>query len=369
MSKFAILRSRLDKAETIRRQYEAIWKDITYYVAPNRSNFISTNSNHYASKVVPNIYNTTAIQAAEMLAATLYSGLTNDSTKWFSLKVKDLELQNVDSVKRFLEAASNKMLEIFTSPESGFSQQNHELLLDLVTYGTGCIFLEESEKDVIKFSSRHLNEIYIVEDYTGIVDTVFRKFNLTARQLKQQFGDVVDSIPLIKGALESDPDREVEIVHAIYPNSDYSDSGKAKGRFKYNSCYLMGDMETVIMEGHFYELPYLVPRWAKRVGEIYGRSPAWNAIADIKSVNTMEETMLKASQKRVNPPLLVADDGVLQPVRTYPNALIYGGLDSTNYQARIQPLNMVGDLSINESMIEKKNKSIRDIFYIDQLVF
>ena len=79
----------------------------------------------------------------------------------------------------------------------------------------------------------------------------------------------------------------------------------------------------------------------KASNEIYGRSPAMTALPDVKMLNEMSKTTIKAAQKQVDPPLLVPDDGFLLPVRTVP-----GGLNfyRSGTRDRIEPLN-IGDLS------------------------
>ena len=370
MSNYKYLTERLSKAESIRNHYESMWRDISHYVAPNRGNFVSKTGTQYANttKSVPNIYNSTAVHANTILASTLYSGLINPSTKWFRLEIKDKKTIAEDNINRFLEKAADIILRVFNSADTSFSQQAHEVFLDLTAYGTGCMYLEEDDELGFRFSSRHLNEIFIMEDYKGMVDTVFRKFSLTARQIVQQFGDEALAISRISKCIDKNPDEELELIHVVMPN-DIKNKDNIKYKFNYKSCYFLEDFSVLLNEGYFYEMPYLVPRWSKRVGDVYGRSPAWNTLPDIKTVNSMEETLLKAAHKRSNPPLLIADDGVLQPIRTYAGALIYGGLDSTTMQPRIRQMDMVGDLGINDAVIEKKNKVIRDGFFIDQLVF
>ena len=44
---------------------------------------------------------------------------------------------------------------------------------------------------LLKFSTRHINEIFITENDKGRIDTVFRKFKITARAAVQQFGTAV----------------------------------------------------------------------------------------------------------------------------------------------------------------------------------
>ena len=63
------------------------------------------------------------------------------------------------------------------------------------------------------------SEIYIAENHQGVVDTVFRKFQLTARQAVQRFG--ADTLPdKIVTDAEERPDTQHEFLHAVFPNPE-----------------------------------------------------------------------------------------------------------------------------------------------------
>jgi hypothetical protein len=72
---------------------------------------------------------------------------------------------------------------------SNFQQEIFELYHDLITFGTAAMFIEEDEEDFIKFSTRHIDEVYIAENDKGRIDTIYRRFNLSARAVVQKFGD------------------------------------------------------------------------------------------------------------------------------------------------------------------------------------
>ena len=80
----------------------------------------------------------------------------------------------------------------------------------------------------------------------------------------------------------------------------------------------------------------------------------------------MEKVGLKALQKVVDPPLLVPDDGFLNPVRTQPGGLNYyrAGLGRDD---RIIPLQTGGRLDLNESKIGQVRESINKTFFLDLL--
>jgi hypothetical protein len=80
--------------------------------------------------------------------------------------------------------------------KSNFQQEIFELYHDLITFGTAAMFIEEDDEDILKFSTRHINEIFIAENDKGRIDTVFRKFKLSARAAIQKFGDVSITLQL-----------------------------------------------------------------------------------------------------------------------------------------------------------------------------
>jgi hypothetical protein len=111
----------------------------------------------------------------------------------------------------------------------------------------------------------------------------------------------------------------------------------------------------------------MVPRWYKVSGEIYGRGPALSALPDIKMVNSMYMTMIQAGQKIADPPLLMADDDTIRPLRMYPGGINYGGID-TNGRALVQPFPVSANMPYSERLIQNVIQDIKEAFYVDQLL-
>jgi hypothetical protein len=112
-------------------------------------------------------------------------------------------------------------------------------------------------------------------------------------------------------------------------------------------------------------MPYVVPRYLKASFEINGRSPAMTALPDVKMLNEMCKTTIKAAQKQVDPPLLVPDDGFIMPVRTVPGGLNFYRAGTRD---RIEPLNIGANNPLGLNMEEQRRGAIRDCFYINQLM-
>jgi hypothetical protein len=363
----AIIKS-ADSLKTRRATTDTTFQEISDYILLNKGDFIRTTNP--GDRRDRRVFDSTAVQANEQLASILHGGLTDPTTRWFNLRFDDELISNIHSFKLWLEQVHKIMMKVFTRSESGFQQQNHETFLNLTGYGTGAMWVIDEKDKGISFSSRHLAEIYIEENSKGFVDTVYREFNFTARQAAQEWG-VENLGTKIQTSLKKEPHKEFKFVHCVMPKEDYErEHGEAdlnNPNFKYVSIYVSTEDKKIVEFSGFHEMPFLIPRWEKLVGETYGRSPSWNALSDILMVNIMSEVTIKASQKQVDPPLLMADDGVIAPLQTFPGGINIGGVNDEGRQL-IQPLITGIRLDIGLDMMEQRRQSIRSAYFVDQFM-
>ena len=351
--------ARYDRLKTGRQNWETHWQEVADYMQPRKADVTKTRSR--GDKRTELIFDSSPIQAVELLAASLHGMLTNPSTPWFTLRFKDNELDQDDEAKLWLESVTEVMYTAFN--RSNFQQEIFELYHDLITFGTAAMFIEEDQDDLLKFSTRHINEIYITENDKGRIDTVYRKFKITARAAIQQFGLSLSDDAKTKA--EKDPFDDVEILHAVYPRQEFDPTKLDRENMPFESVYLEYKNGNELSVGGFKEFPFVVPRYLKASHEIYGRSPAMTALPDVKMLNEMSKTTIKAAQKQVDPPLLVPDDGFLLPVRTVP-----GGLNfyRSGTRDRIEPLNIGANNPLGLNMEEQRRNAIREVFYVNQLM-
>ena len=351
--------ARFDRLKTGRQNWETHWQEVADYMQPRKADVTRTRSK--GDKRTELIFDSSPIQAVELLAASLHGMLTNPSTPWFSLRYKDEGLDSDDEAKLWLEGVTDTMYTAFN--RSNFQQEIFELYHDLITFGTAAMFIEEDQNDLLKFSTRHINEIYITENDKGRIDTVYRKFKITLRAAAQQFGNNLSEEA--RNKVEKDPFDEIDILHAVYPRQDFNPNKKDKQNMEFESVYVEYKNGNELSVGGFVEFPFVVPRYLKASHEIYGRSPAMTALPDVKMLNEMSKTTIKAAQKQVDPPLLVPDDGFLLPVRTVP-----GGLNfyRSGTRDRIEPLNIGANNPLGLNMEEQRRTAIRNVFYVDQLL-
>jgi hypothetical protein len=339
-----------------RANFDVLYQAVTDFVMPNRADFtVKLSDGDNRTKYV--FKNTT--KYAELLTSSILGATSSSTVRWFELTSMNEDLKEDEACKEWFESSTEKVFEVLNSPISNFGSQNHEVLLDWVTYGTGCMYIEEGFGDkVVRFRSFPLSNIYIEEDFMGRVDTVYRSFKLTGRQALQQF-DGVEASVFIKRCKER-PDDKMDFLHFVTPNTEDQS-------FPIKSYYICLSTNEILSDGGYNEMPYMVPRWYKVSGEIYGRGPALSALPDIKMVNSMYMTMIQAGQKIADPPLLMADDDTIRPLRMYPGGINYGGID-TNGRALVQPFPVSANMPYSERMIQNVVQDIKEAFYVDQLL-
>jgi len=351
--------SRFEYLEGQRANWDSHYQELADYMLPRKADIVRKRAR--GEKRMELIFDGTALQSVDLLASSLHGMLTSGATPWFHLTLKDDELGRDEEVQAWLEDTSSRMMRAITM--SNFETEVHEMYVDLVVFGTGCMFVEMDKKSM-RFSTRHISEFYVAEDQFGIVDTVFRKYVLPARQAVQRFG-IENVSTFIQKRFEKKPDEEVTVLHCVMPRKERDPTKQDNKNMPFASMYICMETKMVMQESGFQEFPYVVPRFLKATGEVMGRSPAMVALPDVKMLNLMSKTIIQAAQKLIDPPLLVPDDGFLLPVRTQP-----GGLNFFRSGTRdtITPLNTGANIPIGLNMEEQRRTAIRSAFYVDQLL-
>jgi len=362
MANYEYIKKRLDRLGQERGTWEVNWQEILDYVMPRKADVVTLRTR--GEKRTEVLFDSTAITANNLLAASLQGTLTSPSLPWFSIKLRDEELNEDRDVQLWLEDTARRMYDTFN--ETNFNTEVHEMYLDLCSIGTAALFVEEGSKgfdtDGIHFNCLHIAEYYIQESIDGKVDTLYRKYKLTARQAVQEFG--FDNVgEKIQTASKERPDHKFNFIHAVEPTADYERStGKSATKLKFHSCHVCEEDKMVVRTGGYNEFPYLVPRWSKATGEIFGRSPSFNALPDIKTLNKAVEIGLKAWAKAIDPPLLVQDDGVIGRVRMTP-----AGITVIRNDGAVKPLQIGTNWQITDLKENQLRTAIRQAYYSDQL--
>lgn len=351
---------RQEKMATDRAVFDQHWREIAERILPRADHF--RVNRQPGDKHTERVFDATACLALDRFSAAMESMLTPRTQRWHKLKTSDPDLSEDQEVKEYLDQVTQILFGVRYSPKANFASQANECYISLGAFGTGGMFIDDMVGRGIRYRSIPLSEMYIAENHQGMVDTVHRRFPMTARQAAQKWG--TDKLPeTIKKAVEKSPEQSFDFIHAVGPKDDYDHKRKDYRGMPWYSCYISLEGRTLLSEGGFRSMPYAVGRYVTGPKEVYGRSPAMTVLPDIKMLNEMSKTVIRAAHKIVDPPLLLQEDGALQAFDLRPGALNYGGVNEQGNQL-VHPLQTGARIDIGEEMMAQRRKVINDAFLV-----
>ncbi len=351
--------ARQERLAAERGTIESHWQEIAELVAPMRAEF--TLRRMAGDKRQQRIYDGTPGLAAENLAAGIWGMVTNSANEWFRIEAREDRINADPAAQRWLEDVSRLMRQAFAAGGQRFYARAVDLYADLVTFGTGIFYVEEKADGGAHFACRHLAECYIAENERDEIDTVYRRFEWTARQAHLQWGDKCSEA--VCRAVEREPERKFAFLHVVRPR-ETGPAGRDRMQLDkaFESFHVDVEGRCIVAEGGYYEFPFQVPRWSTRSRSVYGDSPAMLALPDIKMLNAMAKTTIVAAQKAADPPILAPDETAVRGIRTAPGGIIYGGIDD-NGRVRYQPLVTGANIGLTLEMAEQRRQAIREAFH------
>ena len=351
-----------------RLPFDNLWRDLADFVVPQRSfpfrtTEVNVTNNMTSKNQRYKTYDCTAEVALDIFSSSLVGFLANPATNWFELAPADESLLEDPVVAQWFDIATQRMLAAFNEPYAKFYSNLKMCATDIGVFGTVGMLIQEGSKSLLEFSSRNVKELYVAEDASGNIDTVFRKLLMTARQMAQQFK--YESLSgAVKEKFRKAPDELISVIHALEPNYDRDPNKKGNLNMAVASIYIEEESKNVLQITGFEEMPLPVGRWDVMTNDVYGTPPAAKALADIKMINQMEKAHIVAAEKSLNPPLQMPDDGFLGAIDLSPGAInVYRSMT----QGRLEPIQTIGNLPVTLEMLAAKRNIIREAFYVDQL--
>ena len=350
-----------DRLKGARGTWEQHWQEVAERVWPSMAEM--TGWRTPGEKRSEKIFDSTAQRALPRFAAAMDSMLTPATQQWHGLRTGIPELDDNVSVQRWCDNLRDILFRQRYAPTANFASQAFECYMSLGAFGTSALFVDEIPGVTLRYRAIALSELVIDLDHTGRVDTVYRCFQLTARQAMQIPGWESKLPRGIKSAAESRGNDMFEFVHCVKPNGDYKAGRAGPQGMRYQSRYVSREGQILLEDSGYRSMPYAVGRYVTGPREIYGRSPAMEALADIKSLQEMEKTMLRMAHRMVDPPLILAEEGALNAFSVRPNALNYGYLREDGTPL-VQPIQSGGNLPIGIEMSDQKRKAVNDSFLV-----
>lgn len=313
---------RLKKLEDERKRgWESHWRDLSRHFLPRRARFLDAGDETNNGDTRNFLETGVGIMALRILANGMQSGLTSPARPWFSLTLKNKDMAESAAAKKWLQDTYDKMVGLFA--QSNFYDQIHVLYSELSCFGTASVIIEEDPKITMRCRTQTVGEYALDVGEDGRVDTLYRRIRMTPRQVLQAWPETCPEN--IKHLAEQNASTWLTILHAVEPNTDtVRGSWKAKER-PWRSVYLVleGANREVLEDSGYYEFPALCPRWVVTGSDIYGASPAMDALPDCRQLQKLTEDGRLSLEMEVGPPMLVAQNGVTGGLDLSPRAINY----------------------------------------------
>ncbi len=360
---------RFEKASADRGVWESHWEEIARRVFPSYAgSFQANNLRQPGEKRTEDMVDASATLALPKFAAAMESMLTPRNQTWHKLTPLDKTLKRNRIAKMWFEDVNDILFRYRYAPRANFASQTHEVYMGLGSFGTSGQLIDPlkwpGEKG-LRYQTIHLGQIYFLENHQGVIDTAIRRFDLTARQAYQKWGDALPP-EVIECAKSSDRcEKKFWFVHCVTPRVEEEGYDPArldvKG-MKFASRYVAEAGKKLISEGGFNTFPYAISRYVIAPGETYGRSPAMLALPSIKVLNEEKKTYLKQGHRAVDPVLLAFDDGVVDTFSMKPGAMNSGGV-SAEGRPLVHAL-PAGQLALAPEMMSEERAVINDAFLV-----
>ena len=345
-------------------QWRPHWKELSDNIKPRSSRFFTTDRQAQGNLRNTKIFDNTATIAVRTLESGMMSGITSPARPWLVFKTSDPVVNEIQSVKWWLETVRTRILETFL--KSNIYTTLPECYSSLGVYGTGAFLLLEDAKTVLRAQSLPIGSYMLGTDYAGRVDTCYREYQMTAAQLVNQFGKDAVSSAVLSNYSTGNADAWVDVVHAIEPNTDW-DEQKLEAKYKkYVSVYYeKGSKQHEFLRISGYdEFPVIAPRWEVTGEDIYGSSPAMVALGDIKALQLEQKRKAQALDKMVTPPMKGPTSMRGKRVSLLSGDITY--VDETANGQKLEPAVAV-NVSFSELLedIHENQERIKRAFYAD----
>ena len=317
------------RALDLRNPWIKRWDDARRYTMPTNDDDIAT------------LFDSTAADAADNLAASMYSLITPPESLWMTLVPESADSPNAEIATAMFRANLN---------DSNFYTTVHQCYMDLVVLGSACLFMAENPigaSSAFSFSAIPMTDIAILPN------AVFHTTSKHASDIMACFPKWTPPADL-RSKIEQDPEMPLKLVQSLVGQDfvAWLDVG--------------GDIENnIVSTGTFETNPYIIFRWSIASGELYGRGPVMRALPDIKTANKVVELVLKNATIAVSGIWQADDDGLINlgNINLTPGAIIPKAVGSSD----LTPLTSGANFDVSQLVLKDLRERIRHAMLADRL--
>lgn len=350
---------RHEKALIKKEDFRSLYEEAYEFALPQRNLYDGHyDSKSTGSKKMNRVFDSTAINSTQRFANRMQSGIFPPQRKWCRLEPgPDIPENRKAEAQAALDIYNDRMFA--TLKQSNFDIAIGEFLLDL-SVGTAVMMVQPGDDtSTINFIPIPQYLISLEEGANGNVDSVYRRMRMKGEAIQRQWPDA--EIPKdLQDKINQKPTDDVELIEATILD-------QKRGDYCYHVIHKESKQELLYKRMDY--SPWIVSRYAKVAGEIYGRGPLITALPDVKTLNKTLELVLKNASLAISGVYTAADDGVLNPntVKIMPGAIIPVARNGGPQGESLRPLPRSGDFNVSQIIMNDLRQNIKRILLDESL--
>ena len=323
MSRARSLIKQGDKLFSRKRDVDSLFQEIALNFYPERADF--TEKRNSGDEFANHLFASFPVVARRELGNILSAHLRPRGTRWFDIRVDDIELDENTPERRWLEFASDIQWRAIYDSRANFVNSTKVTDHDFVAFGNGVLWFGlNTDLDGLLFRNYHLRDNAWSENVEGRIDTNHRNWLPTARQLVNLFPGEVSSE--VKKANEDNPEKPIKVRHVVLPAESFD--SRFSERFPFVSVHIEQATDKILEEAGLNYFPYVIPRWHRVSGSPWGSSMTTGIILpDGRTMQAVVRTLREAGEKYVDPPMISVNDAVRGDI-----SLFAGGITNVDME-------------------------------------
>lgn len=295
-------------AKSRKANWNTIYQVIGEYIDLVKMNFTTTQAP--GEFLLDRVFDSKGSFAASASSAAIL-GMVWPGTAEQAFKIDAPEEFNPnEEEKAFYERMGKMAYRRFDDPRAGLILAMDEAVSDLIKFGTVGLGVEKGDESSLLFKPYGVKELYIVEGKNGRVGSLFIEWQWQAERVVAEYGEDKVSPRVRKLVQDGKGDTLINIVLHICKRKEKR-AARGKYAMPIASYHFELDNWHLIKEEGFNEPPISVSRFRKNNYEEYGRCGSFSALPEIIEANVLRESLIIATEKILDMPKGVLDDGAI----------------------------------------------------------
>lgn len=276
----------------------AKWKNMRDFLAPNDGQFEGDQPND-GDRRDRKMNNKRPMRSAQIAAAGMASGMASQARPWFALAAPN-GVQQSASIDRWLYDVAEAIRQVLS--KSNLYNILPQVFHSQAVYGTAAMSALPDDEDVIRFHHYPVGTFALDTSARGVVDTFYREYTMTPRQMAQQFGKENLSVN-VKNSAERGELTPISVCHLIEPNPDADMQRVDNAAMPWRSTYWeKGSNDGMVLrQSGFTSFPIMAPRWDVNGVNVYGTGPGDVALGKSRELQLLEADKLRVVQQYARP--------------------------------------------------------------------